>query len=216
MNTRLLSFLFFVVIAAACDDFCPPDEQVGELELTPSTLSFNPYTDDSRLVFLNANGDSLVFTAPEGVARQIDQLCVQELCTEPKIKGETTCEFFTSETERLVFFDEDQTATIDFLVYSDVVAANTRQFYQAVQVSVSQNLFSELATVVTDSINVAQLDRPNLSVLNYFEAVGTIELNGQTYEETFAFEGTLMTIYLTRELGLVGFETSETVWNKML
>jgi hypothetical protein len=196
----------------ACDDFCPPDEQVGELELTAATRSFNPYTSDSRLVFVNANNDSLIFTLPEGRQQSSDQLCVQELCTEPEIKGETTCEFFVSESERYVFFSENQEAVIDFLVYSDVVERNTRQFYQAIQVAVSHQLFSEQATVITDSINVESLPRTNLSVLNYFEPIDAVELNGQVYEDIFVVEGILMSLYLTQAQGLVGFSTSAGDW----
>ena len=84
MRLLLLGLILSIV---ACDDFCPPDEQVGTLELSTATRSFNPYTSDTRLVFENTSGDSLVFLAPQGAQRNSDQLCVQELCTEPKIKG---------------------------------------------------------------------------------------------------------------------------------
>lgn len=212
MFIRLLFLFLILILLLACDDFCPPDEQVGKLELTTATLSFSVYDEDSQIIFKNEIGDSLVFMANEGVQRTDDRLCVQELCTEPEIKGETTCEFYLSESERIVFSTATQDAVIDFLIYSDVVSRNTRQFYQAVQIAVSQSTFIEQASILTDSIDVDNLNQNELSILNYFRSVGTLELNGTTYKDVFAYEGDLMTLYFTKAQGLVGFITSDDSW----
>ncbi|MEN0050119.1 MAG: hypothetical protein AAF806_23850 [Bacteroidota bacterium] len=207
--------IFFIIAILLCScngNFCPDDRKVGDLALSSTTQSFNPYNSESRLVFENEMGDSLVFKATNGLEESFDRLCIKELCTEPQIKGNTTCEYYESEANRLVFFSEDQNATIDFLLFSDVVTKDQAAFFQAMRIGFSQvNAFAQ-AGILSDSINATNINRRNISVQHYFSFVGDIELNGRAFENVYVFEEFSVAIYYNKEKGLVGFDANDVVW----
>lgn len=208
-----LIFFLIVIFTWSCNgSICPDDRKVGDLTLSTATQSFNPYNSRSRLVFENEVGDSLVFSATNGLEESFDRLCVKELCTEPKIKGNTTCEYYESEANRLVFFSEDQNATIDFLLFSDIVTKDQAAFFQAMRIGFSQvNAFAQ-AGILSDSIDASNINRENISIQNYFSSVGKVELNGKVFEDAYVFEDFSTTIYYSKEEGLFAFDANDVVW----
>lgn len=205
-------FLIAIFIWSCNGSFCPDDRKVGDLALSTVTQSFNPYKSESRLVFENEAGDSLIFQATNGLEGSFDRLCVKELCTEPKIKGNTTCEYYESEANRLVFFSEDQNATIDFLLFSDIVAKDQASFFQAMRIGFSQvNAFAQ-AGILSDSIAASNINRENISVQNYFSFVGEVELNGKSFQDVYVFEDFSATIYYNKRKGLFAFDANDAIW----
>ncbi|MEM8523361.1 MAG: hypothetical protein AAGG68_01900 [Bacteroidota bacterium] len=209
---KSIHFLLVILLGSCNGSFCPDDRKVGDLSLTANTKSFNPYDSESRLVFENEAGDSLVFQSTNGLEESMDRLCINKLCTEPKIKGNSTCEYYDSEANRLVFFSEAQNATIDFLLFSDVVAEDQAQFFQAMRIGFSGLNASALAGIVSDSIDASNISRENISIRNYFSFIGTVELNDRTFEEVYAFEEFNTTIYYNKRKGFLGFDTNEMTW----
>jgi len=208
-----LTFFLLVFFLYSCNgSICPDDRKIGDLALTSDTKSYNPYNNESRLVFENEGGDSLIFKATDGLEESFDRLCVKQLCTEPKIKGNTTCEYYAAEANRLVFSSEDQNAVIDFLLFSDIVEKNQATFFQAMRIGFSQvNAFAQ-AGILSDSIDVSGINRENISIQNYFSFVEEIELNGKTFEDAYAFEDFSTIIYYSKANGLFAFDANGTLW----
>jgi len=210
----LLLISSVLMIFWACDgDICPPDKKVGDLALTATTKSFNPYNLDSRIIFKSDAGDSLIFEATDASEVSFDQLCVKKICTEPEIKGNTTCEYFESEAERIILATADQNALIDFLLYSSVIEENSKTFFQAMRIGFSQVNFIEQAGIITDSIEVENLSNLNYEPFPELQSVGAITLNDQTFEDAFQYEGSLVSLYYNKQKGLVGFKTPEATWS---
>lgn len=212
---KYILFIFSsLMIFWACDgDICPPDKKVGELGLTTTTQSFNPYNLDSRITFKSDAGDSLTFEATAASEVSFDQLCVKKICTEPEIKGNTTCEYFEAEAERIILATADQNALIDFLLYSSVIEENSKTFFQAMRIGFSQVNFIEQAGIITDSVDVENLNNLNYDPFPEFEFVGSITLNEQTFENAFQYEGSLVSLYYNQSKGLIGFKTPEATWD---
>ncbi|MEL6719211.1 MAG: hypothetical protein AAFP82_10885 [Bacteroidota bacterium] len=209
---NLIFFLITTFLLSCGGSICPDDRKVGDLALSTATQSFNPYTSESRLVFENTTGDSLIFRANNGLEESFDRLCVKELCTEPKIKGNTTCEYYESEANRLVFSSEDQNATIDFLLFSDVVEKDRTAFFQAMRIGFSQvNAFAQ-AGILSDSVDVSDINRENISIQNYFSFVGEVTLNNKIFQDVYLFEDFGATIYYNKTKGLLAFNANNMLW----
>jgi len=206
--------LFLMTGCGGCGDVCPPDEKVGELELHTDVRDFISYSGSENLIFQNQNGDSLMLFSGNGKETSRDRLCVKDICTEPEIKGNTTCEFFESETERFIFRNADQTALLDFLAFSELIRPETELFRQTVRVSWNfrETLFGT-GELVLKIIPDMQIDPSEFNVSVLFEPIGDLELNGKLYTDAFKAQDSQMNLYLNAEDGLIGFETSDEVWN---
>lgn len=205
----LSSLLFFT----CRKNVCPPDEKVGSLDLTSTTLAFNPYIGSEKLIFKNATGDSLTLESPDGKTIRRDNLCVEEICTEPKIKGNTTCKYFASESHSLLFRDNAQTILLDILLVSEVYEKDTQKFYSILRLGFSiENLINSAGTV-TD-VQFQGNFNPSETIINDFLVEkNSVTLNDKTYNNVFAFEENPLKYYYTKDQGLVGFQTPDAIWN---
>ena len=216
-TTYLFSIFLGVVLFASCGgcgDVCPPDEKVGELDLDQEVLDFIPYDGTERLVFKNQNGDSLLLFSDNGKEVSQDRLCIKEICTEPEIKGETTCEYFESESHRFIFRNDEQDALMDFLVFSELIRSNTELFRQSIRLSwnFKSTLFAtgeRVLKIIPDT----PVGDDEIDIQVEFEEIGAIELNGKTYSDVFKADDLVMDLYFNISEGLVGFETADEVWN---
>jgi len=206
-NNIFALFLGFILFSGCggCGDVCPPDEKVGELDLNQEVLDLIPYDGTERLVFKNQNGDSLVLFSENGKEISRDRLCVKEICTEPEIKGETTCEFFESEAHRFIFRNEEQNALMDFLVYGELIRANTELFRQGFRLSWNfKSTLSAQGERVLKIIPDEPIGNDEINIQIEFELIGEIELNGEMYSEVFKANDSLMDLYFNSSLGRFG------------
>lgn len=205
--------LFFATFFGCKNDVCPPDEKVGDLALKSTSLAFVPYTGSEKLIFKNGMGDSLTLAATEGKQIAQDQLCVKKLCTEPKIKGNSTCEYFSSESNRYIFSNAAQTVLIDLLLTSDVFGEDTQNFYSFLRLGVSFDTYISQAGIITEVQFNGHFDEAESSVNNFFREQNMITLNGKTFENVLAYEADLIKYYYSKSEGLVGMQTPDATWH---
>lgn len=213
LHLVFLSLLFLSIFTTCKNRGCPPDEKVGEFNLTDLNKSFNSYSGSEKLIFKNATGDSLTLTAKDGKAVTRDQICIEEICTEPKIKGNTTCKYIASETHRFLFGDDNQTMLMDLLFATDNTQRNAQKFYSFFRLGFSKGDYITSAGKITDVHYTGNFD-PEATVLNNFLVEkNSIELNGKTFNNVFAYEEQPLKYYYTKEQGLIGFSDPDGTWH---
>ena len=205
-----LSTLFFFTCKK---NVCPPDEKIGDLELAAATLEFMPYSGSEKLVFKNAAGDSLILQSTDGKRITNEQLCVEKICTEPKIKGNTTCKYFEGEAQRILFQNTNKNILIDILITSEVYEPNAQKFYDLLQVGVSMENYNDVAGIVTHAHFSGSFDNEKTIVQNFFDETYLVELNENPFSYPLVFEGNFLKIYYSRDKGFIGFATPDEVWN---
>lgn len=214
MKSKILFSLILSVVLFSCKkNVCPPDKKLGKISLRNETLIFNPYNGDEKLIFKNSQGDSLTLLAPEGKKITFDQLCVKNICTEPKIKGNSTCEYFDAETHRLIFRDSDQTTLVDILFYTKVYQENSQDFYSLIRVGLSNGNFISQASKITDIQFSGNFIESETGINSFFLEKNSIDLNSKIYSNIMAAETDETKIYYSKEQGLIGFQTPNTTWN---
>ena len=204
----VLLLLFFV---GACK--CPPDEKVGELELTTEALSWLPYTGGESLRFTNSSGGEMILSNSSGMDIQENQLCFRTICTEQKIKGESTCQYYGSESRQLIFFSADSTFLLDYLVYSEVYDSEGPKFIDLLRVATSSEVqFGNTQTVIGQHFT-GTVDASTLSLNGEFDFLGTVTLNGTVYADVYGDTTQNIRTYVTQADGLVAFELLGELWN---
>lgn len=208
-----ISFLILILSFSCKKNVCPPSKKLGDLDLRPATLEFNPYAGNEKLIFKNASGDSLILLAPDGKKVTRDQLCIKTICTEPKIKGNSTCEYFDSEAHRIIFRDNDQTTLMDLLFSSEVYEENTQNFYSIMRVGFSTGNYISQASTVTD-IQFSENFLESETIINQFLLEkNSITLNGKEFTNVLAAEEDAIKYFYSKTQGLVGFQTPDATWN---
>lgn len=212
--TPLLAFLILFITFSSCiNRGCPPDEKVGEFDLTDINKSFNPYSGAEKLIFKNANGDSLILKAKDGKTVTRDQICIEEICTETKIKGNTTCKYIASETHRYLFGDDAQTMLMDLLFGTDNSQKNAQKFYSFIRVGFSKGNYITSAGKITDVHFAGNFDQETSILNNFLVEKISVELNGKTFNNVLAYEDQPLKYYYTKEKGLVGFSDPDDTWH---
>ena len=208
-----ISLLILILFFSCKKNVCPPDKKLGELDLQAATLAFNPYSGNEKLVFKNAVGDSLTLFAPDGKKVTRDQLCIKTICTEPKIKGNSTCEYFGSETHRFIFRDDAQTSLMDLLFFTEVYEENTQNFYSIMRVGFSTGNYISQASTVTDIRFSGNFLESETSINQFLLEKNSIILNGKEFTNVLVAEEDAAKFYYTKTQGLVGFQTPNATWN---
>lgn len=208
-----LSILILLLSFSCKKNVCPPDKKLGDLDLRSATLEFNPYSGNEKLIFKNTNGDSLTLRAPDGKKVTRDQLCIKTICTEPKIKGNSTCEYFGSETHRFIFRDDAQTTLMDLLFFSEVYEENTQKFYSLMRIGFSTGNFISQASIVTDIQFSENFLESETGINQFLIEKNSITLNGKEFTNIFAAEEDALKYYFSKSQGLVGFKTPDATWN---
>ena len=208
-----LSYLILSFLFSCKKNVCPPDEKLGDLNLRTSTLEFNPYNGNEKLIFKNESGDSLTLLASEGKKVTQDQLCIRTICTEPKIKGNSTCEYFDSEAHRFIFRDEAQSTLMDLLFSSEVYEENTQNFYSIMRVGFSTGIYISQATTVTDIQFSGNFQESETIINQFLLEKNSITLNGKEFTNVLAAEDDDLKYYYSKTQGLVGFQTPNTTWS---
>jgi len=207
-------YILILLFSISCKkNVCPPDKKLGNLDLRPATLAFNPYSGNEKLIFKNAAGDSLTLLAPDGKKVTRDQLCVKTICTEPKIKGNSTCEYFGSEAHRFIFRDDAQTTLMDLLFFSEVYEENTQNFYSVIQIGFSTENYISQASTITDIQFSGNFLESEAGINQFFIEKDMTILNGKEYTSTLVAENDELKFYYTKTQGLVGFKTPNATWN---
>ncbi|MFK8006273.1 MAG: hypothetical protein AB8H03_07880 [Saprospiraceae bacterium] len=208
-----LSILILILFISCKKNVCPPDKKLGDLDLRSATLEFNPYSGNEKLVFKNTVGDSLILLAPDGKKVTRDQLCIKTICTEPKIKGNSTCEYFGSETHRFIFRDDAQTTLMDLLFFSEVYEENTQKFYSMMRVGFSTGNYISQASTVTDIQFSENFLESKTGVNQFLMEKNSIILNGKEFTNILAAEEDAVKYYYSKTQGLIGFKTPDATWN---
>lgn len=209
----LVTILFLSIFTSCKNRGCPPDEKVGKFNLTDLNKSYNPYSGTEKLIFKNSNGDSLTLKANEGKAVTRDQICIEEICTEPKIKGNTTCKYIASETHRFLFRDDNQTMLIDLLFGTDNTQKNAQKFYSFIRLGFSKGNYITSAGKITDVHFTGSFDEEATILNNFLIEKNSIELNGKTFNNVYTFEEEPLKYYYTKDQGLVGFSDPDGTWH---
>lgn len=213
-STFLLFFITLITISISCRNRgCPPDEKVGEFNLTETNKNYNPYSGTEKLIFKNALGDSLTLSAKDGKTITRDQLCIEEICTEPKIKGNTTCKYIGSEAHRFLFGDEDQTMLMDLLFATDNSQKNEQKFYSFIRLGFSKGTYISSAGKITDVHFSGNFDEEESILNNFLVEKNSISLNGKIFNNIFAHEEQPLKYYYSKTQGLVGFSDPDGTWN---
>ncbi len=208
-----LSFLILIFSFSCKKNVCPPDKKLGDLNLRSATLEFNPYVGNEKLIFKNGMGDSLTLFAPDGKKFSQDQLCIKTICTEPKIKGNSTCEYFDSESFRFIFRDEAQTTLMDLLFSSEVYEENTQNFYSIMRVAFSTGNFISQASTITDIQFSGNFQESETTINQFLLEKNSITLNGKEFTNVLAAEEDSVKYYYSKTQGLVGFQTPDVTWH---
>lgn len=208
-----LSFLILILSFSCKKNVCPPDKKLGDLDLRSATLEFNPYSGNEKLIFKNAVGDSLTLLAPDGKTETRDQLCIKTICTEPKIKGNSTCEYFGSQTHRFIFRDDAQTTLMDLLFSSEIYEENTQNFYSMMRVGFSTGNYISQATTITDIQFSGNFLESKTGINHFLMEKNSITLNGKEFNNVLAAEEDAAKFYYTKTQGLIGFQTPDATWN---
>jgi len=209
----ILSLLILTISFSCKKSVCPPDKKLGDLDLRSATLDFNPYDGNEKLIFKNAAGDSLTLQADAGKEINRDRLCVKTICTEPKIKGNSTCEYFGSETHRFIFRDDAQTTLMDLLFFTEVYAEDSQDFYSMVRVAFSTGNYISQATKVTDIQFSGNFQESETGINQFLLEKNSITLNGKEFTDALAAEEDAVKYYYTKTQGLVGFQTPDATWH---
>lgn len=216
MQTTILTTLSLLILmlSFSCKKtVCPPDKKLDDINLRSATLEFNPYSGNEKLIFKNASGDSLILLAPDGKKVTRDQLCIKTICTEPKIKGNSTCEYFGSETHRFIFRDNAQTILMDLLFFTEVYEENTQKFYSMMRVGFSTGNYISQASTVTDIQFSENFLESETGISQFLMEKNSIILNGKEFTNVLAAEEDAVKYYYTKTQGLVGFQTPDAIWN---
>ncbi len=216
MQTTILTTLSLLILmlSFSCKKtVCPPDKNLGDINLRSATLEFNLYSGNEKLIFKNASGDSLILLAPDGKKVTRDQLCIKTICTEPKIKGNSTCEYFGSETHRFIFRDDAQTTLMDLLFFTEVYEENTQKFYSMMRVGFSTGNYISQASTVTDIQFSENFLESETGISQFLMEKNSIILNGKEFTNVLAAEEDAVKYYYTKTQGLVGFQTPDAIWN---
>lgn len=207
----ILSVLIF--IAACGGDLCPPDEKVGELDLHADTKAWMPYDGTETLTFVKSTGEETTVTALTGREVQTNQTCTKQVCTEPaQFDPPTSCEYYDTESVRFVFGNQVDFVA-DILYFTEVLRPDEAEFYQSLRVNVSGDGIIGMGQFVTKTIPEQPFDYDDLSIQEPFVLQSSVTLNGETYTDVLKSEDDLLTIYFNQAEGLVGFESSDGVWN---
>ncbi|WP_367391723.1 hypothetical protein [Lewinella sp. LCG006] len=191
---------------------CPPDEKTGELALGDAAKNFLGYDGSEVLVFKNASAAELRFTAIRGKEVGEDQLCYRTTCTEAKYNSPSSCEYYTSESERFGFFSEDNTVVLDLLLYSDVYDYGTAEFYDAFQLGFSFGTPSISGHHVIEARFSGDFDINTLGITDFFRPEATMVLNGETYNDILVYEENSLAVYIEPGKGVIGFKNAEDTW----
>ena len=213
MKSLLPTILVFTFFFFSCPKDCPPDEKIGDLNLKTTTLSYSPYSGTEKLVFKNSSGDSIILQSDAGKQISQDRLCVREICEEPKIKGEITCEYFASESHSLLFRDPDQTILLEILLASDLNKENSENFYSFLRVGFSNENSISSAGLITEQHFNGNLDLDALVINNILIEKDEITLNTKSFSNVYAYEESTLKYYYTKEEGLVGFITTDNTYH---
>jgi len=202
ISVFLSSLLFF-----GCPQNCPPDEKVGEFDLKAETLSYVPYDGNEKIIFKNSSGDSLIFEAVDGKVITREQLCVKVICTEQKIKGESTCEYIASETHSLLFRDATQSFLLDILIGTDMNASESENFYSFFRLGFSSDNSISTAGKITEIHFNGTFNNDATVINDFLMEKDEITLNGITFNNVLCYEENPVKYFYTKDQGLVGFIT---------
>ena len=208
-----LSLLILILSFSCKKNVCPPDKKLGDLDLRAATLAFNPYAGNEKLIFKNMSGDSLTLLAPDGEKVTRDQLCIKTICTEPKIKGNSTCEYFDSEAHRFIFRDDSETTLMDLLFFSEVYEQNTQKFYSVMRVGFSTGNYISQASTVTDIQFSGNFLESETGINQFLLEKNSITLNNKTFTNILAAEEDAVKYYYSKTQGLIGFQTPDATWH---
>lgn len=191
---------------------CPPDEKTGELVLSDAAKDFLDYDGSETLVFQNASGDQLSFTAIRGKEVSEDQLCYRTTCTEAKFNSPSSCEYYAAESERFGFFSDDNNVVLDLLLYSDVYDYGTAEFYDAFQLAFSFGAPSITGHHIIEARFPGDFDISTLAITDFFRLESSVVLNGVTFNDILVYDENSLAVYIEPGKGIIGFKNAADTW----
>jgi len=209
---KIFSILSLLLLTTSCFH-CPDDEKIGELELTSKSKSFIPYQGDQTLIFISETGEELSFKSHDGgIREENNKISIYKKCTEFKYDGDSTYQYFDSESIFAVYFSEDGTLVINIGLYTNILRPETETFYDKLVVDVTREGTIGRAEIVTDIRFEGDYEESEFNIDSPFEYVSSVTLNGVTYTDIYQSElfGDAR-IFYNKTQGLVGFITYESV-----
>lgn len=196
---------------AGCGLFgCPEDEKVGDVALTGATQALIPYEGTPVLRFANENGEAITLTG-ESPTINPSQLCQRVICTEARIKGETSCEYVEAEAAGFLFRGGDS-VLLDVLYYVELAAPESQSYLDLMRLSLGYGEGANAETLL-----MAERLEPGVTVdtaqQQSLQNIGTLTLGGQVFNEVYTNAAApLFQLYYTHAQGLVAFEAEGKLW----
>mgnify|MGYP006269426489 CR=1 FL=1 len=211
-TSTLLLCAGLLLCLSGCGLFgCPDDEKVGDIELDADTRALIPYQGSEVLTFQDSLGNTLTL---DGQGEEIaqNQLCVREICTEARIKGETSCEYVDSESRSYSY--QSDSAIFQALFYTELAAPESEQYVDLLRISFSYGVGSVSAfRVIKERDGSGTYD--SLPAGDTLTNVGTLTLGGQVYNDVWTNRyADFIQLYYTDAEGLIAFEQRGQLWTR--
>ncbi len=212
MNTtnQILTMAALLLWLTGCGLFgCPDDEKVGEIDLHADTQALIPYHGSEVLTFSDSIGNALVLSGRgEEVAQ--NQLCLREICTEARIKGETSCEYVDSESRSYLY--QSDSVIFEALFFTVLVDRDREMYSDVLRLSLSYGLSN-----ITGYRLIKERDSNSLPSIFYLsdtlENIGTLTLRGEVYNDVWTNpEADFLKMYYTDAQGMIAFEVEDRLW----
>jgi hypothetical protein len=208
----LLSIVGMLFLTISCFN-CPDDEKIGELKLSEMSKSFFPYVGDQKLVFISNTGEELFFKSQNGgVHNTKNKVSVYKTCTEFKYDGQSSYQFFESETIEVVYFSVNPPMSFNLGLYTNTLRPETKLFYDKLIIDVTDVGTVGRGEIITDiSFNDAY-EESEFAINAPMEFVSSVTLNNPTFTDVYKSEiFNNAQIFYNKTQGLVGFVTFDSV-----
>jgi hypothetical protein len=209
-NWVLFSLLGILFFTTSCFN-CPDDEKIGELTLSEKSKSFFPYVGDQELVFISNTGEELRFKSRDGgVHNTNNKVSVYKTCTEFKYDGQSSYQFFDSETIGVVYFADNPQMSFNLGLYTNTLRPETELFYDKLIVDISEIGTVGRGEIITDIRFNETYEESEFNINSPMEFVNSMTLNDHTYTEVYKSElFDNAQIFYNKTQGLVGFTTHD-------
>jgi hypothetical protein len=211
---KLISTIVVLMIAKSCVTGCPPDREIGEVNLTSVSQSFFPFEGSPTIVFKDTAGNELEFRSNEGVLTEDSQIAVYKICTEVKFDGQSTYEHFRGQTKYIVFFSSNPNFAYNLGIFTENLRPEEETFYDKLIVDINGTGTIGRGEIITDVQFSGAYQDNEFGIDSPMEFLAEVTLNGVSYQNVYQsedFDG--RQIYYTKEQGVVGFKDGTTVYN---
>jgi hypothetical protein len=200
--------LFLVLVATVMFDSCkncPPNEYLGEVYLSNSTLCFFPYNiNDTVLMFMNSNGQVVTLKSEGGIKIEKPEIVVGSPCSRDLL--DATYISMTTERREIIFSNDSVRLSlcIQFCFQNGIRTGDIDTNWVEVAFCTVGNSYNNLIDKSFSKITNDRGKEVTRIEFNSFLYSETINLLGQNYEEVYS-DSLSQEIFFNKELGIIGF-----------